>query len=343
MRFPTSTSNSPDTSTRTTTTAKAPRARLGRAFGAFVAGGALLLAACGGGSDKPDTAAAESPPDAPAAPAAGAGDAVAVRSATTGLGDLLVGEDGLTLYGFTNDTNGTSTCTGTCADAWPPVLVSTDWQVGPGLDSGIFSTIRRDDGSEQLMAGKWPLYYYSGDSVQGDLLGQGSGDVWFVVGLDATLVKDPAPAPGTGGGQAAAASTVQVGSSPLGDILTDGEGNTLYGFTNDEDGVPTCTGDCAGTWPAHLVEGEPVIGANLDPGVFTLVDGAEGGKQLKAGKWPLYRFSGDAAPGDVNGQGSGGVWFVVATDGSLVKEAPSADGGGAADTDAGSDDAGGGY
>ena len=59
--------------------------------------------------------------------------------------------------------------------------------------------------------------------------------------------------------------------------------------------------------------------------MFTLVDAVDGGTQLKAGKWPLYSFSGDAAPGDVNGQGSGGVWFVVAADGSLIKDTPSAD------------------
>jgi predicted lipoprotein with Yx(FWY)xxD motif len=315
------------TSTKTT--------KFSKTVAGLAAATALVLAACGNGkSDETADTAAQSPPQAPAA----AGEAVAVRSAATGLGDILVGEAGLTLYGFTNDTNGTSTCTGTCADAWPPVLVNADWQVGPGLDSGIFSTIVRDDGSEQLMAGKWPLYYYSGDSVQGDLLGQGSGDVWFAVGLDATLIKDPAPAPGAGGAPAAAANSVQVTASPLGEILTDGAGNTLYGFTNDADGVPTCSGDCAGTWPAHLVEGEPVIGPNLDPAVFTLVDGAEGGAQLKAGKWPLYRFSGDANPGDVNGQGSGGVWFVVAADGSLIKDAP-----GAASADGGDDgDSGGG-
>jgi predicted lipoprotein with Yx(FWY)xxD motif len=343
MRFTTSTTaTTATTASRTPGTTAEPVARaprLGRTLGAVVAAGALLLTACGDdGGGGAATAAAESPPPAPA----GNGDAVAVRSAATGLGDILVGEGGLTLYGFTNDTNGTSTCTGTCADAWPPVLVSADWQVGPGLDSGIFSTIRREDGSEQLMAGKWPLYYYSGDSVQGDLLGQGSGDVWFVVALDATLIKDPAPAPGTGGGSqaAAAASSVQVSAGPLGEILTDGEGNTLYGFTNDEDGVPTCTGDCAATWPAHLVDGEPVIGPNLDPAVFSLVDGAEGGAHLKAGKWPLYRFSGDAAPGDVNGQGSGGVWFVVAADGTLVEEAPSA--GAAPAEDGGESDGGGG-
>jgi predicted lipoprotein with Yx(FWY)xxD motif len=154
------------------------------------------------------------------------------------------------------------------------------------------------------------------------------------VGLDAKLVKDPAP---EGGGEAAAAAvSAQLADSPLGQILVDGDGNTLYGFTNDVDGVPTCAGDCAATWPAHVVEGEPVLGEGLDPATFTLVDGVDGGQQLKAGKWPLYRFSGDSGPGDVNGQGSGGVWFVVAADGSLIKDASgggSAGGGDTADGD----------
>ena len=308
-----------------------------RYISAAVAAAALVLtAACGGGDDDTNTA----PAAEGASEGAGAavGQAIAARSGDSALGEILVGEDGLTLYGFTNDTDGTSTCTGTCAEAWPPVLVSPDWGVGPGLDSGIFSTIRRDDGSEQLVAGKWPLYYYSGDSAAGDLNGQGSGEVWYAVGLDATLIKDPVPE-GAADPEAAAAVSAQLADSPFGQILVDGEGNTLYGFTNDADGVPTCTAECAGTWPAAIVEGEPVLGEGLDPAVVTVVEGAEGGQQLKAGKWPLYTFSGDAEPGNTNGQGSGGVWFVVAADGSLIKDAPgegstgSAGGGDEADGD----------
>lgn len=125
------------------------------------------------------------------------------------------------------------------------------------------------------------------------------------------------------GADAAAPSpvSVQVADSPLGEILVDGDGNTLYAFTEDTDGVSSCTDACAATWPAHLVEGEPAPADGLDPAVFTTVEGVDGGTQLKAGEWPLYRFSGDAGPGDVNGQGSGGVWFVVAPDGSLVEDA----------------------
>jgi predicted lipoprotein with Yx(FWY)xxD motif len=53
--------------------------------------------------------------------------------------------------------------------------------------------------------------------------------------------------------------------------------------------------------------------------VFTVVTRADGTHQLQAGKWPLYTFAGDAAPGDVNGQGSAGVWFAVNPAGGLIK------------------------
>ena len=100
--------------------------------------------------------------------------------------------EGLTLYGFVNDVNAISTCYSTCADAWPPVIVDADWEVGPGLDTGVFSTTEREDGSLQLVAGKFPLYTYGGDAAPGDTTGQGSGDVWFAMNLDGTLISEDA-------------------------------------------------------------------------------------------------------------------------------------------------------
>ncbi len=73
--------------------------------------GTGLLAACGG--DDPSTpavaAAAPAPAVASVPPAtsttvAAAGSTVAVKSADSELGPILVGVDGRTLYGFTNDT-----------------------------------------------------------------------------------------------------------------------------------------------------------------------------------------------------------------------------------------------
>jgi Secreted repeat of unknown function len=45
------------------------------------------------------------------------------------------------------------------------------------------------------------------------------------------------------------------------------------------------------------------------------------GAMLKVGDWPLYYFAQDRAPGDLNGRGVGGVWWVVAPDGTLIESA----------------------
>jgi predicted lipoprotein with Yx(FWY)xxD motif len=283
----------------------------------------LGLAACGG-DDAAPAAAPVAEATEPAGPTAAAGQEVVVKAAQSPLGKILVGHDGMTLYGFTNDVDAKSTCSGACATAWPPAIVGPDWTVGPELDSGVFSTIVRDDGQTQLVAGRWPLYYYSGDSKAGEANGQGSGDVWFVVDTATKLVKDgaavaaaptttaaPAPAP--------AATNVKTAATSLGTILVDANGMTLYGFTKDEAGTPTCNDACARAWPPSLLQGAPTAGAGIDPASVVAVPRADGSQQLKVGKWPLYLFSGDAAPGDVNGQGSGGVWFVVGADGKLIK------------------------
>lgn len=286
----------------------------------LAAAAALSVAACGSDNKTStvEAAAPVTPAPVPATTAATFGSTVTVKSTDTDLGPVLTDSEGRTLYGFTNDVDAVSTCYGTCAEAWPPVIVPPDWTVGPGIDSGIFSTVIREDGLEQLIAGKFPLYLFSGDAAPGDHNGQGSGDVWFVVKTDGRLVLD-------GGDKAAAGSKdvttpdVSVAKTGLGDVLVDANGHTLYAFTKDSGGVPTCQGDCAKAWPAAVVDSQPVLGDGIDPAVVTTVATPDGKTQLKAGKWPLYDFAGDAAAGDTNGQGSGGVWFAVTKDGKLVK------------------------
>jgi predicted lipoprotein with Yx(FWY)xxD motif len=284
----------------------------------LLAATAVATAACGGNNDRSTV-----PADPSAPVAAPAGSNVAVKVADSPLGKILISTSGTTLYGFANDTAAKSTCYGACANAWPPVIVTDDWGVGPGLDSGVFSTITRDDGTEQLVAGKFPLYEYAGDAAPGDTKGQGSGDVWFVVGADAKFITTkatnqsapttakPAPAP-------VVAASVKLADSPLGKIMVDAEGRTLYAFTKDTNGLPTCTDACAKAWPASSLTGQPIAGSGITAALRS-VTAPTGGTMIAAGKWPLYRFAGDAAPGDTNGQGSGGVWFTVAADGTLIK------------------------
>jgi predicted lipoprotein with Yx(FWY)xxD motif len=115
------------------------------------------------------------------------------------------------------------------------------------------------------------------------------------------------------------ALTVKATTTSLGQILVDAQGRTLYAFTNDVDSQSSCTGSCATIWPPAVVTGNVVPDKGLAGSEFSLIDRPDGTKQLAAGKWPLYTYAGDAAPGDTNGQGSGGTWFVVGTDAKLVK------------------------
>lgn len=125
-----------------------------------------------------------------------------------------------------------------------------------------------------------------------------------------TAGEDPEDLPADG-------TRITTAGTDLGEILVDGEGRTVYGFTSDFAGRPTCEGGCEATWPAVTVEGDE-LPAGLDPAVFSLVDGVDGSKQLKAGEWPLYYYAADATPGDINGQSVGDAWYVVSPAGELI-------------------------
>jgi predicted lipoprotein with Yx(FWY)xxD motif len=51
-------------------------------------------------------------------------------------------------------------------------------------------------------------------------------------------------------------------------------------------------------------------------GIITRPDGT---KQLTIDGRPVYTYLADKQPGDVNGQGFGGLWYVIRPDGTMVK------------------------
>lgn len=148
---------------------------------------AITLSACGDDGSDDATTAAEPDTEAPDAEAPDTADVDVVQTASTDLGDVLVDADGLTLYGFTPDTNGIPTCEDDCAAAWPPLTVDSD-ELPSGLDPNVFTVVERSDGTFQLSAGNQPLYRYSGDSAPGDVNGQGVADVWFAVSPEGELI-----------------------------------------------------------------------------------------------------------------------------------------------------------
>ncbi len=97
-------------------------------------------------------------------------------------------------------------------------------------------------------------------------------------------------------------------------ILTTAQGLTLYYFTPDTATQTACTGDCIAKWPPLLFQGpgSPTAAADL-PGKLSIQTSANG-PQVAYNGHPLYTFSGDTAPGQTNGQGKAGKWFVATPD-----------------------------
>lgn len=89
--------------------------------------------------------------------------------------------------------------------------------------------------------------------------------------------------------------------------LTDDSGMTLYTFDEDNVGVSTCNDSCAASWPPYLV----AVNGQAPSDGFTKVVRKDGTTQWAKDGAPLYLWLGDAAPGDTNGDGIGGVWHVA--------------------------------
>lgn len=113
-------------------------------------------------------------------------------------------------------------------------------------------------------------------------------------------------------------TTIQVADSPLGMILTDGDGNTVYLFSPDSANTSTCAAGCIDTWPPVSVEegGEPIAGDGVSATISTMTRD-DGTIQVTVNELPIYHFGGDTAAGQTNGQGVGGKWFVVGADGGM--------------------------
>lgn len=114
----------------------------------------------------------------------------------------------------------------------------------------------------------------------------------------------------------------------LGTALVTSDGLTLYTLSADAGGKVTCTSTaCTGTWPPLLVPtgGTAMAGSGLNASMLGTITTPSGGKQVTYNKWPLYRFSGDSASGQTNGQGIvsfGGTWHPIAPTGQPIVGGP---------------------
>jgi len=132
-----------------------------------------------------------------------------------------------------------------------------------------------------------------------------------------TTVPPTTDAPTTTQPPAVSGGTLAVSASALGEVITDGDGNTLYLFVPDAQGDSTCYDGCEAAWPQ--MDREVSAGDGVDPALIGSTERTDGTQQATYNGWPLYYFASDAAAGDTNGQGINEVWYVIDADGNAVE------------------------
>jgi predicted lipoprotein with Yx(FWY)xxD motif len=166
---------------------------------AGVAAVVVAVAGCGSGgsgttssSSSSGKASAYGAAPAPAPTAGGGGGGTAVDLTTSKLGKFLVDSKGRTLYLFVADTGTSSTCSGACAGAWPPLTTTQKPVAGSGVKASLLGTTKRGDGTTEVTYAGHPLYYYAGDTGAGQTTGQALsqfGAPWYVVAASGKAIK----------------------------------------------------------------------------------------------------------------------------------------------------------
>lgn len=198
--------------------------------------------------------------------------------------------EGLTLYTSDKDVDpGKSACVDACLTSWKPLLADSKAKA-----DGAWTVIKRADGARQWALHGKPLYTFVGDKNSGDAKGTEDAG-WKIVKYD-SLKREVFPF-GIG---------LQPVSNGEGEALVDLNGMTLY--TSSAKGrAKTCAGEtCAGEWTALAAPelAQPV-------GNFTIHTAADGGRQWAFKGQPLFTYSGDLAPGDVEGERASPDWHAA--------------------------------
>ncbi|MEP7369692.1 MAG: hypothetical protein ABI662_08555, partial [Dermatophilaceae bacterium] len=141
-------------------------------------------------------------------------------------------------------------------------------------------------------------------------------------GSATTPTANPTPGAATNAPVASSGGVLGVGTTPLGQVLVDAKGMTVYLLTADTPGHSSCSAQCLQYWPLVPAPSgssvQPVKGIGA---VLGQTKASNGAAMLTAGGWPLYTFVNDRGPGFVTGEGVktfGGTWYAVSPAGSAI-------------------------
>ena len=99
---------------------------------------------------------------------------------------VLTNAQGRTLYYRTSDAPPSTVCSGGCAGAWPPLVMSGSSTPASATSLPGKLTVVADANGNQVEYNGHPLYTYTGDTGPGQTTGEGVGGVWHVVTLSLT-------------------------------------------------------------------------------------------------------------------------------------------------------------
>lgn len=122
-------------------------------------------------------------------------------------------------------------------------------------------------------------------------------------------------------------AALKTESSSAGMVLADGQGLTLYYYTEDKphNGKSACYGSCASAWPPLTGTVQAPSGVKL-PGPIGSITRQGGVHQVTVDGYPLYTYADDKSPGQIAGNGVGGEWHVIKLTGSSATGSTSAGG-----------------
>ena len=196
------------------------------------------------------------------------------------------------LYVLSADPRGQSTCTGSSAAIWPPLLTNREPVAGPGATRSALGVLRRGDGTLQVTYNHRPLYLFAFDLGAGAPSGLTNGENFvdpLAFGVWDTISSSGLPNPG--------AITVGTESTSGGSVLATpapalgGTTATIYSFSADTAATSNCKGMCALIWPPMLTSEPPVAGPGADGSKLGTIQRRDGSFQITYDGKPLYLFA----------------------------------------------------
>jgi predicted lipoprotein with Yx(FWY)xxD motif len=162
---------------------------------------------------------------------------------------------------------------------------------------------------------------FVGAFVGAAFLAAACGGGTSVYGSSASASPGGSAGAATPPGSPAPSATVGIRSTPLGQILVDASGKTLYLFEKDSGTTSSCYDSCAAVWPPLAATGPLVAGPGVNQSLLATTTRRDGSMEVVYNGHPLYYFVSDKQAGDTTGQALssfGADWYVLSAAGTKI-------------------------